>query len=79
MWRIADGGGIEQPDGSFLHQRIHTPDPLRSSDPPRPKRRLTGYNGQSGSLHFVDEDNGLCNTPYLYPIKRNAASTSQRH
>jgi hypothetical protein len=27
MSRIADGGGIEQPDGSFLHQRIHPPDP----------------------------------------------------
>jgi hypothetical protein len=30
MWRIADGGGIEQPDGSFLHQQIHTPDPFES-------------------------------------------------
>jgi hypothetical protein len=29
MSRIADGGGIEQPDGSFLHQRIHTPDRRR--------------------------------------------------
>jgi hypothetical protein len=27
MWRIANGDGIEQPDGSFLHQRTHTPDP----------------------------------------------------
>jgi len=27
MWRIADSGGIEQPDGSFLHRRTHTPDP----------------------------------------------------
>jgi hypothetical protein len=34
MRRIADGGGIEQPDGSFLHQRIHTP------DPERPAKRL---------------------------------------
>jgi hypothetical protein len=29
MWRIADGGGIEQRDSSFLHQRTHTPDPKR--------------------------------------------------
>jgi len=28
MWWIADDGGIEQSDGSFLHQRTHTPDPL---------------------------------------------------
>jgi len=27
MWRIADGGGVEQLDGSFLHQRTHTTDP----------------------------------------------------
>jgi hypothetical protein len=27
MLRIADGGGSEQPDGSFLDQRTHTPDP----------------------------------------------------
>ena len=26
--RIADGAGVEQPGGSFLHQRTHTPDPL---------------------------------------------------
>jgi len=25
---MADSGGIEQPNGSFLHQRIHPPDPL---------------------------------------------------
>jgi hypothetical protein len=30
MWRIADDGGIEQPDGSFLHQQTHAPDPQRS-------------------------------------------------
>jgi len=30
MWRIADGGGVEQPDGSFLHQRTHAPDPEQS-------------------------------------------------
>jgi hypothetical protein len=29
MRRIADSGGIEQSDGSFLHQRTHTPDPER--------------------------------------------------
>jgi hypothetical protein len=27
MWWFADGGGVEQPDGSFLHLRTHTPDP----------------------------------------------------
>jgi hypothetical protein len=31
-WRIADDGGIEQPDGSFLHRRTHTPDPLPPLD-----------------------------------------------
>jgi hypothetical protein len=38
MWRIADGGGIEQPDGSFLHQRIHTPDPEQLFGMPRYQR-----------------------------------------
>jgi hypothetical protein len=28
MRRIADSGGIEQRNGSFLHQRTHAPDPL---------------------------------------------------
>jgi hypothetical protein len=32
MWRIADSGGIEQSDGSFLHQRTHTPDPEATFD-----------------------------------------------
>jgi hypothetical protein len=32
MWPIADGGGIEQPDGSFLHQRTHTSDPIQTVD-----------------------------------------------
>jgi len=27
MWQIADGGGVEQLDGSFLHQRTHTTAP----------------------------------------------------
>jgi hypothetical protein len=27
MWWIADGGGIEQPDGSFLHRRTRSLDP----------------------------------------------------
>ncbi|WP_165095021.1 MULTISPECIES: hypothetical protein [unclassified Caballeronia] len=31
MWRIADSGGIEQPGGSFLHQRTHAPDPKLTS------------------------------------------------
>jgi len=30
MWRIADGSCVEHPGGCFLHQRTHTPDPLRS-------------------------------------------------
>jgi len=30
MWRIADGGGVDQPYDSFLHQRTHTPDPERT-------------------------------------------------
>jgi hypothetical protein len=30
MWWFADGGGVEQPDGSFLHLRTHTPDPFPS-------------------------------------------------
>lgn len=30
MSRIAEGGGIEQPNVSFLHQRTHTPDPNAS-------------------------------------------------
>jgi len=34
MWRIADGGGVEQLDGGFLHQRTHAPNPLRSNDLP---------------------------------------------
>jgi hypothetical protein len=29
MWRIAGDCGIEQTDGSFLHQRIHALDPSR--------------------------------------------------
>jgi len=32
MWGIADGGGVEQLDGSFLHQRTHTPDPEATFD-----------------------------------------------
>jgi hypothetical protein len=27
MWRVVDDGGIEQPDGGFLHQRTHALDP----------------------------------------------------
>lgn len=34
IWWIADGGEIEQLDGSFLHQRTHTSDPYRSSPEP---------------------------------------------
>lgn len=30
MWRIADGGGTVQLNGSFLHLRTHTPDPERT-------------------------------------------------
>jgi hypothetical protein len=33
MWLIADSGGIEQSDGSFLHQRTHTPNPIAASRP----------------------------------------------
>jgi hypothetical protein len=31
MWQIADGGDIEEPDGGFLDQRTHTPDPEQLS------------------------------------------------
>jgi hypothetical protein len=33
MWRITDRGSVEQSNGSFLHQRTHTPDPLRPLNP----------------------------------------------
>jgi len=32
MWRIADDGGIEQSDGSLLHQRTHALDQARPVD-----------------------------------------------
>jgi hypothetical protein len=38
MWRIADGGGIEQRDSGFLHQRTHTLDPLPTLDRRQPRR-----------------------------------------
>ncbi|MGF6870854.1 hypothetical protein OKW35_000308 [Paraburkholderia sp. MM5477-R1] len=44
MRRIADDGGIEQPDGSFLHPRTHTPDPHRPFGPEEHQRRRPRYN-----------------------------------
>jgi hypothetical protein len=41
----ADSGGIEQSNGSFLHQRTHTPDPQR------PSRSL--YTGRSQPLDIA--------------------------
>jgi hypothetical protein len=46
MWLIADSGGIEQSDGSFLHQRTHTPDPelpFEIAPPQRLLRRCNHY------------------------------------
>jgi len=45
MGRIADGRGVEQPDGSFLHQRTHTPDPFL---PLSPRRRYGGFQRYKG-------------------------------
>jgi len=47
MRQIADVDGIEQPDGSFLHRRTHTPDPLQPFDPALPRRQLSRYSGHS--------------------------------
>ncbi len=45
MWRIADGCGIEQPDGSFLDQQTHTSDPQLSLDPMREPWPVVRWNG----------------------------------
>jgi len=41
MWRIADGGGVEQLDGSFLYQRTHTLDPQETVASSRSGRSRT--------------------------------------
>lgn len=46
IWRIADYGGIEHPDGSFLHQRTHTPGPEETFAIPTHRRQVTG--GEQG-------------------------------
>jgi len=49
MWWIADDGGVEQSDGSFLQRRTHTLDPQPSFDPAHLRRRVPRYNGHSSS------------------------------
>ena len=50
MWRIADGGGVEQLDGSFLYQRTHTLDPDRSIRVTSILWPLPKYKGRSSNL-----------------------------
>jgi hypothetical protein len=47
MRRIADDVGIEQPGGSFLHQRTHTPDPERSVEPSELQRQVSESSSRS--------------------------------
>jgi hypothetical protein len=46
MRQIADVDGIEQPDGSFLQRRTHTPDPKRPFDSMRALWQLPKWNCQ---------------------------------
>ena len=45
MRQIADVDGIEQPEGSFLQRRTHTPDPLKSVALTKARRRVTEWFG----------------------------------
>jgi hypothetical protein len=47
MPKIADIDGIEQPDGSFLQRRTHTPDPLLRIAMSRTVRRVSEYSSRS--------------------------------
>jgi hypothetical protein len=47
MGGIADGDGIKQLDGSFLHPRTHTFDPLLPVEPPEVQGRVSERNGHS--------------------------------
>jgi len=47
MRRITDVDGIEQPDGTFLHRRTHTPDPMLPVEPSRFQGQVSERNGHS--------------------------------
>jgi hypothetical protein len=62
MWRIADSGGIEQSDGSFLHQRTHTPDPEPSFGHARRTSVMWAAAGENQRLR----DQPIAPSPQLY-------------
>ncbi|MBC8742458.1 hypothetical protein F6X40_38805, partial [Paraburkholderia sp. UCT31] len=64
MWRIADGGGIEQPDGSFQRQRTHTSGRVEMW-------RGSGRFGLSVAAPFVWRcPNNFTLTPFPHPAHR---------
>jgi hypothetical protein len=78
MWRIADDGGIEQPDGSFLHQRTHTPDPHRHFDRARlALRRTSSAVRQSSQTQFKVSASRALVTP-LFSLAFPPSSTIYR-
>jgi hypothetical protein len=53
MWRIADGGGIEQRGRSFLHQRTYTLSPYSQIETMRTRRQIHGTGPAPVGTHVV--------------------------
>jgi len=63
MWLNADDGGVEQPDGSFLHQRTHALDPRRS---------FNAKSGASGFNRIADPALEIDDVPEKRHYKKNS-------